>query len=98
MLEYIDSHSTSIDEELKYQLEVAISPNPASGFFMVDLPSISNRNCRLEIYNLTGRLVQQENFSGSKIEVSTNTLPEGIYILRFIADEKQAIRKMIIQQ
>jgi lysophospholipase L1-like esterase len=98
MLEYIDSHSTSIDDKLQYQLEVSISPNPATEFFMVDLPGINNGNCRLEIYNLTGELVQQENISEDNSEVSTNDLKDGMYILKFLAGEKQAIRKLIIQR
>jgi len=98
MLAYIDSQITGLRDELKYQLEVKISPNPASGFFNVELPEIGNTNCHLEIYSLTGHLVHQENISAYKNEISIDTFPEGMYILKFIADKKQAIRKLIVQR
>ncbi len=55
-------------------------PNPSTNGFTVDLQEIE-MDC-VEIFNLYGQLVYNENSTQSKLVIEKNTLPSGIFLVR----------------
>jgi lysophospholipase L1-like esterase len=98
MLDFIHTQITSVRDELKYNLAVSVFPNPASTYIKIEIPVFSSTGCLLEIYNLPGKLVLRENITSIQSEISVKDFPDGMYVLKFIEDRKQAIRKLIVQR
>ncbi|MCQ6473305.1 T9SS type A sorting domain-containing protein, partial [Vibrio parahaemolyticus] len=62
--------------ETANSLNITIAPNPARNYLNVS----SNTNGLLELYNITGLIVLQQELSVGEQQIETNNLPDGIYI------------------
>lgn len=61
---------------------LALFPNPNDGRFTLELPEGMNGSSELQVLDLTGRAVAQQQFSGASIEqVDLSNLPSGFYTL-----------------
>ena len=76
--------------------QVNIIPNPSSGTFTVNLPTINNRSYDIEIYNGLGEKIRSQNTFG-KTQIDLSDKPKGIYFVRIINQEEISTRKIIIQ-
>lgn len=54
-------------------------PNPSNGTFQLELPKGVNGTTRVEVTDLTGRLVAQETVQGSSTGLHLEHLPNGLY-------------------
>ena len=73
----------------------SIYPNPAKGMFTVN--STFDEAVGIEIFDLSGRLVQQRiNLQSGVQQVDINALGTGMYLIRFRAENGQAITKKLI--
>jgi Secretion system C-terminal sorting domain len=72
----------SVDSEIQ-KPGVNIYPNPAG-----DIVNIDNLSAyeKLEIYSLDGKIVLETDLSGTaRVTIALNSMPSGIYILRFVS-------------
>lgn len=80
--------------------EFAIYPNPAKGeFFISGKPTLSQGSVKVEILDMTGKVVKSFDRKKSSIEaVKTSNLPKGIYIVN-ISENSNNIQteKLIIE-
>jgi hypothetical protein len=82
---------------------VNVYPNPFRESFILDLSKFEKQmngkdNLILEIYDLTGRLVGQQNLKESSGQVKINlleTAPEGIYFIKVKSEAYQYTGKII---
>lgn len=70
-----------INENLTNNNNFNIYPNPSNSFLWVEEINSSNINSKIEIFDLTGRLVYQENMIKKKIKINTNNWESGTYII-----------------
>lgn len=75
---------TNVDENTKPKIK--ISPNPADKLISVELPNSFTVNSTFNIYDLYGKKVKSGivNQNYNSFTVETNTLPNGIYSIRFV--------------
>ncbi|MDD2799157.1 MAG: starch-binding protein [Bacteroidales bacterium] len=72
-------------------LKMNIYPQPATTRFAIELPNIaSNDEFQLNIYDMNGKIVRKESFSGNQFIVDRGTLKSGLYLVR-ITNEKSGI-------
>ena len=79
--------------------EIGIYPNPTSnGVATIELPVQSfNSAYKLEMINVTGKILKEENVHASKIILHTNE-PAGTYWLRLLkSDQVIAVGKLTVQ-
>lgn len=89
-----DDHSTSSEDIVSKTPEsISMYPNPVTGHFRI---SGIEGKALLLISDLNGRLLISEEVSGND-EVSSGSLPPGIYILKIVADNKISVRKILKQ-
>jgi hypothetical protein len=70
---------------------VRVYPNPSNGTFTVS----ADKNYRLEIFDLAGRLMKTENVSGmTNVNLS---VPDGTYILRFTNGKDVQVKKLLVK-
>lgn len=75
----LKSATSSIENECAPQTLIAY-PNPAyEGHFHV---TNNGDLIRIEVVNVNGQIVRKENAKEGDIEISTNNLPSGIYLIR----------------
>ncbi len=60
--------------------EIVIGPNPCSDF--IDLTFSSNEEKEISIFDMTGKICHQEIKSGNRIQLITNEIASGPYLLR----------------
>ncbi len=78
------------------QADIHLFPNPSTYYVNVQLESEEYISHRLTIYSLSGAVVKNVDFYGSKTVIDISNLPPGIYILG-IEEEPMLKRKMIVQ-
>ncbi len=80
-------------------LAMQVYPNPGNDFVNINIPSNDQAGQTIEIADITGRIMFQENMKASFVTLNTSSFPDGIYLL-IISDSRRntiAKTKMIIQ-
>src|ERR1043165_3990233 len=77
-----------------------IFPNPASDLIAVQLKKVVKENCEVELFDITGKLVQRTSvYQGSTIAYfDTRTLYSGDYLIRINMADRSYSRKILIEK
>lgn len=95
--------ATSVEEISTDDNDVEIFPNPISEKFRVLCKESFGQSLkfnvqRLEILNLMGVKVLDENISGkNQTEINVSRFPKGIYLVKIFFDDKIIIRKIVLK-
>jgi len=76
-------------------ISVNLYPNPANSVFSISSDETIEY---IEISDLTGRLVYKQRAGATSLEVNTQALPTGLYLVRIAAGKGLATRKLQIVQ
>lgn len=81
-------------------LNVVVFPNPASDLIAVQSDGITRDNLRVELYDLSGRLLQSTQIlQGSTIAYfDAKTLYAGEYIIKISNDQEMLVKKVFVTQ
>lgn len=85
------------DPDLKAKVEVY--PNPTEGKFTIEASGFDNEHVVARIYNMTGKLMIEEDFSSEKNsvrEVDLSLFPKGIYYLRMNFSSGTVMKKVVV--
>lgn len=98
---YRDDLLTGINQE-DYPVNDVISvwPNPFTDSFIVEFNLINSPECRIELFDLSGRLILDRYLDESQVKrviINNNTLP-GIYILKVTSDDNCYTEKLVKTQ
>jgi YVTN family beta-propeller protein len=71
-----------------------IYPNPAKSFFVIrsSLPVKE-----IEIFDVSGKLIKEINFSTKEPKISLNGIKTGVYLLKIKTENKELTKKLIIK-
>ena len=83
------AHSSSV-EAINISKEWRIAPNPAQNATAIYPPLNGAHNATYEIWDITGRILQQGGISGTKKELDINKLAAGTYIVHVYENGKEA--------
>ena len=76
-------------------------PNPSNGSFNLKFNTESNENVEIQLYDLTGKLVKELQFSNISFQfserISFQNTAKGFYVLKIKNGTKQTSRKLIIE-
>jgi hypothetical protein len=88
--------STSVGiEESFLSNNLTIFPNPTNGVFTIQ--SDLNQNIEVKIMDVSGKQVYQiHDISKGTNEIDASGLSKGVYLLKFETDDKQGVKRMII--
>ena len=59
---------------------VQFYPNPASSYIIFDIPSATDKNYDLQIYNFIGRKILETTVSSTKTNINLNNFYRGLYV------------------
>ncbi len=99
MLATIDNQTSGITQlSIDHNLAVNVFPNPATESITIEIPPTTDHQLyRLRLFDLTGKLILEQNMSGRLSEVSLVGMPEGLYLIKLNSGERQTIRKLYKQ-
>ncbi len=82
------------------KIELKLFPNPAQNLVNIELENVINDDLQISIFDVQGRLVQQNNLNGTGnlIELNTTRLLNGIYFVQLLSDSAIATKKFTIQK
>lgn len=80
----------------EYTLGLQASPNPANSYFTMDISSSNTMDeVTLNIYNITGRMVESKSLnSNAKIQIGAS-YPAGVYLAEVVQGSKKATQVVI---
>ncbi len=81
---------------------IRVFPNPSNGKFTIQIQSFENTISKIQLNNLIGEQVfleeKQVRPGENSLELITNTLPDGIYLLKISAGEINYHQKILINK
>ncbi len=97
---YTPGGNTGINNSEIDALKINVFPNPANDFVAIQLNHLTKNNLDIELYDLTGRLLQKTVlFQGSTIvNFDTRTLYEGNYLIKIIDNGNVVTKKITISK
>jgi len=75
-----------------------IYPNPASERITLIIDNKNNKNLTLNIYTITGVLLNSEIIEQKNLQINTEDLCNGVYLIELKSATERAIQKLIIQR
>jgi hypothetical protein len=76
-------------------------PNPSNGDFNLQFNAESTESAEIQLYDLTGRLVKELQFSNISLQfsesISFQNAAKGLYVLKIKNGTKQTSRKLVIE-
>ena len=75
------------------EIEVKIYPNPAINFVQVSSDEIQ----RVEVYNMMGQLVFEQNYNDSQVTISTSGMAPGTYAVKVTATNGTVTKQVIVK-
>jgi len=97
---YTPGGNTGINKSELEESKINVFPNPAKDFIAIQLNQLTKNNIDVELYDLTGRLLQKTVlFQGSTIvNFDTRTLYEGTYLIKIIDNGNVVTKKITISK
>ncbi len=92
----VDQVTNLQDQELNEQINIA--PNPVKDLLTIDFGDLGNEFAEIQLFNDKGQLLQikhkEKNLGIMKLE--TFQIPEGLYLLKVIVDDRIVVKKIIV--
>ncbi|WP_439153078.1 endonuclease [Winogradskyella sp.] len=89
-----DPWGTLSVDEIEYETTLSFYPNPAKDIVNVSISN--NAITRIEIYDVLGKRVFVRKINES-MEIDISSLKSGLYLFKFIQDERTVTKKLIIE-
>ncbi|MBL0310285.1 MAG: T9SS type A sorting domain-containing protein [Bacteroidetes bacterium] len=86
--------------EVNFNKDIYVFPNPASGFINVQYTGNQTLRCQLKMYNVVGESVKEEfvTFHGKRTEVvDIHGLSSGVYLMQLESGQNKISRKIIVE-
>jgi hypothetical protein len=83
-------------ELLQENIEIVASPNPFDNQTIIKISSAQNTPLSLQLYDATGRVVQQLESSNNQFELMRNDLPSGVYFYQIFSAQQPIGRGKLI--
>jgi hypothetical protein len=77
---------------------VKIFPNPTAQFFTVQWHgTVPNKDWRVELWDLTGKMLQTKTGFGAEIRLDTEGVSAGVYLVKVIGETSSSSHKILIR-
>jgi hypothetical protein len=102
--EFTDSDSISFCvqnvsiSEISDEMLIQVMPNPANELIQIRVPEVFlNDSPIAELYSITGQRLVQTNIQSTIQTIDSQTLSNGVYLLRVVGKTRMASKLLIIQ-
>lgn len=89
---------TAVSDLLYPNFELNVFPNPTQDFIQIRFNELPNHS-EFSLFDLTGKLLQNENISSEETQLDLNAYPNGIYVLKIYSGNLNVVQEFkIIKQ
>jgi len=85
----------------EHSIQTTVYPNPSNGSFRINAVLKSDKQVKLSIINIEGKIIFEENYTADKGTFEKNfnlgTLPSGNYLIKISQGNNHSSQKLIIQ-
>jgi D-alanyl-D-alanine carboxypeptidase len=92
----INNLSVGIDEQYADKL-INVYPNPANSNVTVSIPTSVAQNYNISLYDMPGKCIYTEKGDKDEYTLNTEFVQTGMYLLKIQSENKQYLKKIIIQ-
>ena len=82
------------NEPAGYNLSVTTYPNPTNGIFTVNVSSANSKKCMVDIYDVTGKIIEHRNLDYSAESFDLTGKAQGIYLVKTTVGDSVKINKI----
>lgn len=75
----------------------SIYPNPSKGQLTLELSNAIEHNGQIQVRNIQGQVVHEQNIQAQKSTINLEDLPSGIYLMSIQNGQERLSRKLIIE-
>jgi len=79
-------------------VQINVFPNPSKGKFTVQFSEMPNAGSRIEILDISGRIIASRLITGTSEEISLDNHTSGLYLVKSILGSSQTIHKLIVNK
>lgn len=84
-------------ESLAKPLEVSVYPNPVSGgMFSIELNN-GAVEYEVSVIDYMGRVVFNDRFDQEKVQISTNGLGAGVYMVKIVQNDQSMVKRLLVK-
>ncbi len=85
--------------ENNFMLHSTLFPNPAHNSASIEFENPTNSNFNLQVFDITGRAVIEQNIKTNRTQLNTQNLQPGIYQYRLLSEKerKQSFGKFVVE-
>ncbi|MFB6320305.1 T9SS type A sorting domain-containing protein [Saccharicrinis sp. FJH54] len=76
---------------------VSAFPNPTSGIFTVNIKAAQNENCMVDIYDVTGKIIEHRNLDYTAESFDLTGRPQGVYLVKTTVGDSVKVNKINLQ-
>lgn len=88
---------TSLKDIATEDISLDVYPNPVSNQLNIDINGELSDNARLQVIDLSGKVLHSQNVANEKMVVNTEMYPAGIYIVKYSDDQQIKITRVTKQ-
>ena len=96
-------NSSSVDVSIATGIErvnefsnVTLFPNPVQNELNIDFGRMIQNEINIEMYDVAGRRISNQEFSGSNtVKLNTTSLNEGVYLIKLTSNEGEQVYKFV---
>ena len=89
---------TSIEKAANLDYKISVYPNPTSDLIKVEIESLDNFYFRVELIDLQGKRLHQQNMSGQNNTLDLQQYATGIYILKVFMNVNEFLQSYRISK
>jgi hypothetical protein len=86
---YEISTVTAIDNTEDITLRFAVYPNPTEGIIRLVIGSFNNGSYMYQLYDLSGKVIRENVITDRVTELSLESLPSAVYLLRVLMNSRE---------
>jgi Secretion system C-terminal sorting domain len=86
-----------IEEAKGIRLSITVYPNPTTDYLTLSIEEIDISNLSYQLYDVNGRLLQNEKITDSQIRIDMSNFEPAIYFVRVISENKSIKEFKIIK-
>ncbi|WP_420582978.1 T9SS type A sorting domain-containing protein [Reichenbachiella sp.] len=91
------SYAEGLEEDLRFASTIEVFPNPVVEYLNVKRIQFDGQKSRLEIMDLSGRIVYEVNETFTELSIFVGNWKKGIYMIHYQQGEVESMYKMIVQ-
>lgn len=92
--------NTTGTESLEKSADIKLYPNPAYNYLFISVNLDKKQNLKMELINPEGKVIYQKamnNITEFRDEIDVSGFPEGFYFVRFYAEGKAQVYKIVVK-